>query len=99
MLTREENVFLAKRNLVDTIWRSARLEGIACTYPETATILEGVSVAGLSIEAISVIRNLHTAWGYVLSTLERQVDLGVICTINALIGADNVVPSAGCIRK
>ena len=31
-LTREQNVFVAKRNIVDYIWKSANLEGIDVTY-------------------------------------------------------------------
>lgn len=31
----EENIFVAKRNLVDYIWKSANLEGIAVIYPQT----------------------------------------------------------------
>ena len=27
-LTREQNIFIAKRNIVDYIWKSANLEGI-----------------------------------------------------------------------
>ena len=34
-MTVEQNVFCAKRNIVDTIWKSAHLEGINVTYPET----------------------------------------------------------------
>lgn len=37
-LTREQNVFVVKRNIVDYIWKSANLEGIAVTYPETQAI-------------------------------------------------------------
>ena len=29
----KENIFVAKRNLIDYIWKSANLEGIAVTYP------------------------------------------------------------------
>lgn len=32
-MTQEENVFLAKRNIVDSMWKSANLEGIAITFP------------------------------------------------------------------
>lgn len=37
-LTVEENVFLAKRNIVDSIYKESRLEGIAITFPETNEI-------------------------------------------------------------
>lgn len=38
-LTRKQNVFIAKRNIVDYIWKSANLEGIEVTYSETQAIL------------------------------------------------------------
>ena len=40
-LTREQNVFVAKRNIVDYIWKSANLEGIDVTYLETQIIYDG----------------------------------------------------------
>lgn len=39
-LTQEQNIFLAKRNIVDSIWKSANLEGITITFPETQVIYE-----------------------------------------------------------
>ena len=57
-MTREENVFWAKRNQVDYIWKSANLEGIAVTFPETQTICEGISVQGKSIDDINSIVQL-----------------------------------------
>lgn len=45
-MTREENIFVAKRNIVDYIWKSARLEGLAVTYPDTEAIYNGMSVQG-----------------------------------------------------
>ena len=38
-MTQEQNIFLAKRNLVDNIYSNARLEGINITFPQTKTIL------------------------------------------------------------
>ena len=32
-LTLEENIFLAKRNIVDSIYKESKLEGIAITFP------------------------------------------------------------------
>lgn len=31
-MTREENILYAKRNIVDSIWKSANLEGIPVTF-------------------------------------------------------------------
>lgn len=30
----EDNVFHAKRNLVDSIWKEAHIEGVKATFPE-----------------------------------------------------------------
>ncbi|HBK6300811.1 TPA: hypothetical protein ACHDNO_001692 [Campylobacter jejuni] len=37
-MTIKENIFLAKRNIIDNIYKSARLEGIAVTFPQTEAI-------------------------------------------------------------
>ena len=34
-LTLEQNLYLAKRNLIDSIWKSAKIEGINVTFPQT----------------------------------------------------------------
>ncbi len=38
-MTQEQNVFLAKRNIVDSIWKSSHIEGINITFPETREIV------------------------------------------------------------
>ena len=65
-LTREQNVFVAKRNIVDYIWKSANLEGIGVTYPETQTIYDGGVVNGLTVDKIIAINNLKYAWQFIL---------------------------------
>ena len=34
-LTKEQNLFIVKRNIADYIWKSANLEGIDISYLET----------------------------------------------------------------
>ncbi len=65
-LTREQNVFIAKRNIVDYIWKSANLEGIGVTYPETQVIYDGGIVNGLTVDNIIAINNLKYAWQFIL---------------------------------
>ncbi len=43
-MTRDENIFVAKRNIIDYIWKSAKLEGLAVTYSDTEAIYNGMSV-------------------------------------------------------
>ena len=62
----EENIFVAKRNIVDYIWKSANLEGIAVTYPQTEVIFDGLAVNGMRINDINSIVNLKHAWQFIL---------------------------------
>ena len=52
-LTREQNIFMAQRNIVDYIWKSANLEGIAVTYSETQAIYDGGIVNGLTVNDVN----------------------------------------------
>lgn len=65
-LTRKQNVFVAKRNIVDYIWKSANLEGIGVTYSETQAIYDGGIVNGLTVDKIIAINNLKYAWEFIL---------------------------------
>jgi hypothetical protein len=42
-MTLEQNIFVAKRNIVDYIYKSARLEGLGVTYPDTEAIFNGIA--------------------------------------------------------
>ena len=94
-MTLEENIFVAKRNVVDSIWKSANLEGIAVTYPQTETIFQGLGVQNMKIKDINAIVNLKHSWEFILENIEYPVDLNYICKINQLIGETNVNPFPG----
>ena len=96
-LSLEDNIFLAKRNLVDSIWKEARLEGIAVTYPQTADVLEGRVVADLSLEQNLALNNLKQAWRYVLDE-PHAIDFETLLHLNLLIGQGGVVRYAGELR-
>lgn len=96
-LTLEENIFLAKRNIVDSIYKESRLEGIAITFPETNEIYEGRAVAGMSVDDIVKVNNLKHAWQFVLDTVEYPIDLRYIRQLSQIIG-DKIVPLAGELR-
>ncbi len=89
-LTREQNVFIAKRNIVDYIWKSANLEGIGVTYPETQIIYDGGVVNGLTVDKIIAINNLKYAWQFILENEEIEYDYNVLCHIHKLV-ADKLV--------
>lgn len=96
-LTAEQNIFVAKRNIVDYIWKSANLEGIAVTYPDTQTIYDGFSVSGYKLEEINAINNLKKAWQFILNDVDIALNFAYICKINELVG-ENVFYNPGVIR-
>ena len=90
-LTLEQNIFLAKRNLVDNIYANARMEGLNITFPETKTILEGVNVPNLKIDEIQCILNLRDAWKYLINNIHADFDLDFICKINELVARNESI--------
>ena len=84
-LTKEQNLFLAKKVLVSNIYNSVRLEGINTTYPDTKTILEGVNVPTLKLDEINCILNLRDAWNFVLTNIDDEIDLNFICKVNSFV--------------
>lgn len=90
-LTLEQNVFLAKRNIVDNIYANARMEGVNVTFPQTQTILQGVNVPNLKIDEIQVILNLRDAWNYVINNIKEKLDLNFICKINEFVARNESI--------
>lgn len=84
-LTREQNVFIAKRNIVDYIWKSANLEGISVTYPETQVIYDRGIVNGLSVNEVIAINNLKYAWQFILAEDNANYSFNTICDIHKLV--------------
>lgn len=83
-LTREQNIFVAKRNIVDYIWKSANLEGIRLTYFETQAIYDGGIVNGLTVDKIIAINNLKYAWQFILENEDIEYDYKALCQIHKL---------------
>ena len=83
-LTREQNVFVAKRNIVDYIWKSANLEGIGVTYPETQAIYDGGVVNGLTVDKIITINNLKYSWQFILENEDIDYDFKALCHLHKL---------------
>ena len=97
-LTLEQNIFLAKRNLVDNIYANARMEGLNITFPQTKTILEGVNVPNLKIDEIQCILNLRDAWKHVIKNINDEFNINFICKVNELVARNESI-AWGELRK
>ncbi len=62
-------VEMAKRMLVDSIWKSANLEGLGTTFPKTEAILANAPTTTKTEEVLFVI-NMKRAWQFLLDNLE-----------------------------
>ncbi len=96
-LTREQNVFLSKRNIVDYIWKSANLEGITVTYSETQVLYDGGIVNSLTVNEVIAINNLKYAWNFILETKELPLNYRTLCEIHKLT-TEKLVINPGKIR-
>lgn len=98
-MKREENIFVAKRNIIDYIWKSAKLEGLGVTYPDTEAIFNGMRAPNVKVEEIVAVNNLKHAWQFLLDNLDVPADYNYVCHLNKIVGGDNLVINAGFIRK
>lgn len=97
-LTKENNILVAKRNIIDYIWKSAHLEGIAITYPETEVIYEGLAIDGMKISQIIEVVNLKHGWNFILENIDYPLDFRYISQIHKEIG-EKVIINPGKIRN
>ena len=97
-MTLEYNMFLAKRNIVDIIWKSAKLEGLNVTFPDTEAIYRGSIISDIEVNTVIAINNLKHAWQFILDTIEFPIDYQYICKINQYVEY-SLIPNAGFIRN
>lgn len=98
-MTQQQNIEIAKRTLVDAIYKSANLEGIAVTYAQTIDILNNINVSSLSPNEISKVFCLRDAWHYTLDHINDDMNLGFLEEIHTYVArADLPYNELGKIR-
>lgn len=85
-LTPEENLFLAKKTLVESIYRAAKIEGVNTTFPETQTIIDGINVPSARLDDINTVLNLRDAYRLMLSDRSRNRSDALYHVCSALLG-------------
>lgn len=84
-MTQKDNILMAKRVLVDAIYKSANLEGIAVTYAETNDILNDVNVENIKPSEMNKVFCLRDAWKYILDNINKELHMGFIEELHTLI--------------
>lgn len=96
----EINIDFAKRHLVDTIYKQAILEGVATTFADTESIIEGGKVNNMTSEDILKIINLKHAWEFILNknVILAETSFALLCEINKIV-EEGFYYTAGKVRN
>ena len=96
----ELNIDFARRNLVDSIYKQAILEGVATTYSDTEVIINGGKVNDMTADDIGKVVNLKHAWEFIMNkdVVTYPSNYAVLCQLNALV-EEGFSYTAGKIRS
>ena len=84
---RDSAIRLAKRLIIDVLWKTANIEVDGITFPDTQEIFEGRSPSGMSVDQIVVVNNLKHAWQFLFDHVDEPLDLSLVSSYNSIIGA------------
>lgn len=76
---------MAKRLLVDSIWKSANLEGLGTTFPKTEAILANAPTTTKTEEVLFII-NMKRAWQFLLDNLDYGNNIMLLREYNKIVG-------------
>lgn len=92
-MTKEDNIFFAKRKIVDNIYKSANLEGIAVTFAETYEFVNNVNTGRISIDDMLKLKGLKDCWEFVLNNIDEELNIDFIKKIHfEICKGQNVSP-------
>ncbi len=91
------SISLAKRQLVDSIWKSAGIEGLGTTFPNTEKILENLPVETTRDETLFIV-NMKRAWYFVFDNIECPDNLMFMRELNKIC-MDGLLYDAGNVRR
>ena len=97
--TVNKNIDFVKRNLTNTIYKQAILEGVVTTLSDTENIIEGGKVNNMTSEDVLKIVNLKHAWEFILNknVIISKTDYNTLCMINRLV-LEGFFYTAGMLR-
>lgn len=72
-MTKEDNIFFAKRKLIDNIHRSANLEGINVALEEIILFMNNINTGKISVDDMLKLKGLKDAWEFVLNTVDEEL--------------------------
>ncbi|MBQ9318833.1 MAG: Fic family protein [Bacilli bacterium] len=95
----EDNIFFAKRKLVDNIYKSANLEGIAITFADTYSFMNNVNTGNISVDDMLKLKGLKDAWKYIIDNVEVELTIDFIKKIHFEVCKGQNVSPLGDFRE
>ena len=84
-MVKDTAIEMAKRMIVDSIWKSANLEGLGTTFPKTEAILANAPTTTRTEEVLFVI-NMKRAWQFLLDNLEYSNSIMLLREYDKIVG-------------
>ncbi|MFT8704204.1 Fic family protein [Bifidobacterium aquikefiricola] len=94
---RDDAVRLAKRLLIDVLWKTANIEVDGITFPDTEEIFEGRAPDGMRVSDIVAVNNLKRAWEFLFDHVDEAVDWPFVSHYNRIIG-ESLIADSGKLR-
>jgi len=92
-MTIEDNIFFAKRKLVDNIYKSAILEGIKVTFADTYSFINNVNTGTISIDDMLKLKGLKDGWQYIIDNIDELLTIDFIKKIHfEVCKGQNITP-------
>ena len=95
----EDNIFFAKRKLVDNIYKSANLEGIDITFADTYSFMNNVNTGNISVDDMLKLKGLKDAWKYIIDNVEIELTIDFIKKIHFEVCKGQNVSPLGDFRE
>lgn len=77
------SIALGKRQLVDSIWKSAGIEGLGTTFPNTEKILSNLPVETRRDEVLFIV-NMKRAWYFLFENIDYPNKLAFLRELNKI---------------
>lgn len=77
------SISMGKRQLVDSIWKSAGIEGLGTTFPNTEKILSNIPVETRRDEVLFII-NMKRAWYFLFDNIDSPNNISYLRELNKI---------------
>lgn len=77
------SISMGKRQLVDSIWKSAGIEGLGTTFPNTEKILSNIPVETRRDEVLFII-NMKRAWYFLFDNIDCPNNISYLRELNKI---------------